>query len=475
MTEKELTEKIIKNKDKYFLWVSRPASIQRLTFLIRAFYRCIGTNTINFQGNKGDLSYYFERDKYKKAGMAFAASLNSEKAVAEHLLDYKKYSRELLAVGIKAKNLATDRSELLDIFPEYQKALDNFVFYLLTPFWVDDYIFPSLAERLKKTIAPGKYQAALEIISSPTTVFGYQKYHLTLARAKSKQDYRSLIENYRWVKEYSFQERLLDQELAIADRRQLAIGGLIDTAVKVPKVCQNNKRRLGKLLKRIKDKNLKTQIRLVNDYINIKTERIEVYKMFQADFRCFFYRLLELVKKKQKTACYENIISMTDEEILDFLRYGQKVNLVITKKRLALDFVSFGARGKMFFIYNHNLIKKIKKIFTSVLEDKRIKGVVVSKGIVTGHVRLIYSSKDLKKVRPREILVANFTTPEYAPAIKKAGGIITDDGGITSHAAIVARELKKPCVVGTKIATQVLKDGDLVEVDAEKGVVRIIN
>ena len=59
-------------------------------------------------------------------------------------------------------------------------------------------------------------------------------------------------------------------------------------------------------------------------------------------------------------------------------------------------------------------------------------------------------------------------------AIKKAVAIVTDVGGITCHAAIVSREMKKPCVVGTKFATQVLKDGDMVEVDADKGVVRIL-
>jgi pyruvate,water dikinase len=59
--------------------------------------------------------------------------------------------------------------------------------------------------------------------------------------------------------------------------------------------------------------------------------------------------------------------------------------------------------------------------------------------------------------------------------MEKAAAFITDEGGITCHAAIVSRELKKPCIIGTKIATQVLKDGDLVEVDANNGVVKIMN
>jgi pyruvate,water dikinase len=66
------------------------------------------------------------------------------------------------------------------------------------------------------------------------------------------------------------------------------------------------------------------------------------------------------------------------------------------------------------------------------------------------------------------------TRPEYMPAILKAAAIIADEGGITCHAAIVSRELGIPCIVGTKIATQALKDGDLVEVDADKGIVKIL-
>ena len=66
------------------------------------------------------------------------------------------------------------------------------------------------------------------------------------------------------------------------------------------------------------------------------------------------------------------------------------------------------------------------------------------------------------------------TTPDFVPLIRKASAIITNEGGITCHAAIVACELKKPCIVGTKIATKILRDGDLVEVDANNGVVRIL-
>lgn len=78
------------------------------------------------------------------------------------------------------------------------------------------------------------------------------------------------------------------------------------------------------------------------------------------------------------------------------------------------------------------------------------------------------------KVSAGDVVVSPMTTPDLLPAMKLSSAIVTDEGGLTCHAAVVARELGKPCVIGTKIATKVLKDGDTVEVDAEKGIVRII-
>lgn len=107
-------------------------------------------------------------------------------------------------------------------------------------------------------------------------------------------------------------------------------------------------------------------------------------------------------------------------------------------------------------------------------DTKEIKGTVASPGITQGIVRVCESVSDIDKIQLGEILVASMTRPEYLPAMQRAIAFITDEGGVTCHAAIVAREMKKPCIIGTKIATKILKDGDLVEVDAENGVVKII-
>jgi pyruvate,water dikinase len=96
-------------------------------------------------------------------------------------------------------------------------------------------------------------------------------------------------------------------------------------------------------------------------------------------------------------------------------------------------------------------------------------GTPASPGIGTGDVKILKSPKEISKVEKGDILVAPMTSPDYVPAMKKANAIITDQGGQTSHAAIVSRELGIPCVVGTKEATTRLKEGQIVTVNGESG------
>lgn len=109
-----------------------------------------------------------------------------------------------------------------------------------------------------------------------------------------------------------------------------------------------------------------------------------------------------------------------------------------------------------------------------------VEGAPASPGIKTGPVKILKNAKEISRIVPGDILVAQQTNPDYVPAMKKAGAIVTDKGGRTSHAAIVSRELGIPCVVGTGRATKVLKTGEVVTVNGSegkvyKGALRITN
>lgn len=99
-------------------------------------------------------------------------------------------------------------------------------------------------------------------------------------------------------------------------------------------------------------------------------------------------------------------------------------------------------------------------------------GVSVYSGTVRGNAVVVMNREQLQKVNENSVLIAPMTTPSYLPAMKRALAFVTDEGGMLCHAAIVARELKKPCVVGTTNATTIFRDGDNVEVDATNGIVQ---
>ncbi|MBU1036878.1 hypothetical protein KKF32_02485 [Patescibacteria group bacterium] len=120
--------------------------------------------------------------------------------------------------------------------------------------------------------------------------------------------------------------------------------------------------------------------------------------------------------------------------------------------------------------------KQVRRTTTgkSYQKIKSLTGTSACPGHAKGIVKIINLTEDMKKMNYGDILVSTATTPNIVPAMKKAAAIITDEGGLTSHAAIVSRELNTPCIVGLRIATKIFKDGDKVEVDADKGVVRRI-
>ncbi|MFA6227032.1 MAG: PEP-utilizing enzyme [Candidatus Paceibacterota bacterium] len=169
---------------------------------------------------------------------------------------------------------------------------------------------------------------------------------------------------------------------------------------------------------------------------------------------------------------------LSGEELTDYLIGGIRPDTEELKERIK-GFV-YSKKG---IILTDNTTENFRKVINGIGYDfvvkkhgniKELKGQVACGGKVRGKVRIIMSKKDIGTLEDGEILITAMTTPEYLPAMHKSAAFVTDEGGITCHAAIVARELKKPCIIGTKNATKVFKDGDMVEVDADKGIVKVI-
>lgn len=204
--------------------------------------------------------------------------------------------------------------------------------------------------------------------------------------------------------------------------------------------------------------------------------QIVYLKGFRKDaifFGCYALEPLHLEIAKRLGLTLKQVRFMADWEVVPALRRGSFSKRVLDER---MKFSVYYQKRLSGVIYTG---KKAERFLASLnIEKEEIKevdelhGTCACPGKVKGIVKIVNVPDEMGKMNQGDIMVAHTTFPALVPAMKKASAIITDDGGITCHAAIVARELKTPCIVGTKIATRVLKDGDRVEVNADEGIVK---
>jgi len=206
--------------------------------------------------------------------------------------------------------------------------------------------------------------------------------------------------------------------------------------------------------------------RLVKRYIYLDNLAADLYQYL-------FFLIVTLIKQKFEIS-YKDITWYSFQELEQLIKDNIKISkaqLHIRKNRVMVQIDE-----KIDFFYGRGLFKKIEAIIPKKLYKKirSITGNVACRGVATGKVTIIKGIKDVGKMKRGNILVSPNTYPDLVMTMRKAAAIVTDWGGVTSHAAIVSREFGIPCIVGTSIATQILKDDDEVEVDANIGIVRIL-
>lgn len=175
---------------------------------------------------------------------------------------------------------------------------------------------------------------------------------------------------------------------------------------------------------------------------------------------------------KQHKVEYKLLRWLTVGEVNDLI-FNNKTFYLIAAKKYENDNRRIGLMFSPGYAdVNKNIWEKIVKINDSK-QGNILQGVPASSGIYSGKVRVVLDiKKGSKTLKKGEILVTSMTRPEYLSLMSKAGAFITEEGGISCHAAIVAREMRKPCVIGVKNVTKILKDGDKVTVDGDTGLIK---
>ncbi len=258
-------------------------------------------------------------------------------------------------------------------------------------------------------------------------------------------------------------------------------------------------KKLQEIKEKLKDDDIKLEIKTINQkYKDRKKNYLELIKKFEKDIELLYlfkfysaycslkdYKpyirdkgnyyiknlFIEIAKRLDLTL--EQTLFLNEDEITNSLYKRIEINKEDINKRINDSFY-FCKDDKVTIITDKNELNKIDKILNRIEDIKEIKGLGVSPGTIKGKVSIILSTNDFPKFHDGEILVTSATRPDFVPLMKKALAIITNEGGLLSHAAIISRELKKPCIVGTGNATQTLHNKDFVEVDADNGVVRIL-
>lgn len=347
---------------------------------------------------------------------------------------------------------------------------------------LNNYLHEYLEEQKEKTGARLDINESFRILCAPKekSILIREKRHLAkiaMARSSAKKE-RQLLQHakrYEWI-EYGLQGRILDLKYFKDALESLK-------AEDPPRVIKRLDAEQSTLAKRQEEICSKFKIGISHKKI-FKIVRDSLAVRLYSKYAQFhgYYALEPILRKLGKR------YGMTVEE-LRFLSIADFRKL-LTEKHSSRDWgalarshkshsVHISDKGKTKIWIGDAAAKVMRKIKwheeeKENIQTENIKGQVAFKGLAKGRAKIINTVQEMAKMHQGNILVSHMTNPDIVPAMKLAAAIVTDLGGITCHAAIVARELRVPCVIGTKIATKVFKDGDHVEVDANLGVVKKI-
>ena len=384
---------------------------------------------------------------------------------------WKKYKAAFYNAATKLTRLAeevknADVSKLSDeeLAELVEKLKKTFMHYfglaILTIFYMDKLVTDR--EFLKEKV-PGLSENDFSIIFKPTKSAAHFDEEHALGKLDLKDDgaVNNHIETYGWIPCIEPNDAAWTKE-DIELRKKHLHGKDYD--------FEKTKKDFEALMQKLPEEQKKLAI-IINEIAYIKDFRDDVRFKATYDTAKVYKEAAERNNLNLDDVMYlidDEIVGMLKKEVTDFRRRidERKKGYIILKEKDTIKVITGDEARKLV-----NEIAPEKEIPDSVTE---IKGIPAMKGKVTGKVVLIKSNADLKRVDESSVLVACFTRPHYLMAMSRAKAIVTDDGGLTSHAAIVSREFNIPCVVGTKNVTKFVKDGETIEVDADSGIVRKI-
>ena len=470
------------------------------TFTLRKNYPVSTKYLITFV-EKGIFSYnYEENDMLRIAGFVFNKTLHQPdfldktiKKWQQFLVKYYKICKEIDKINLRRLN--DKKFEI--IFQRFSEAYCNeFSLGILADHLAVyfDYNIPILlrgvlprdkhnkiADYFKDLTQPVKRSFLIEekidllkillyiqkkvLINKKTNIkkLAEREWKVKYFLKKHSLKYNWILNSYAGAK-YLSDKYFLKQVVEMAGKKINASRELRKITPKLKNIIEKKKR----LIKEGRNnKKLKTFIKLVESFSYIQDQR-KIANLIATSYLITF--LKELSRRTK--------ISYKDLVFIYPLEFGK----ILKRKTVSRKMIQRRRNCVCLYIINKKLgvlegssarnLRKEMSHWSAETHIKEIKGISASSGSTSGEVKILRDPKEVAKMKNGNILVTSMTRPDFMPVVEKAKAIVTDEGGITCHAAIVSRELGIPCVIGTRIATKVLKDGDRVLVDANRGIVK---
>jgi phosphohistidine swiveling domain-containing protein len=338
---------------------------------------------------------------------------------------------------------------------------------------------PMLGERLKKLFTQTtakEYTRVFSILTSPLVLTFYRQEQrdlltiLTLPKEQQRTALQIHQQHYYWIYNSYFEGKILDTEYF---SKELHKSGNTEY-----KKSLNEIKAYPQSMKKLKE-SIYSMIHPDDEFLDL-VSLIETFSALQDERKKYQFmaeHFLELFVKEFSHRSGVDISLLKQlvlHELADVLKKPISTRLMNRKICFVID-----ANEKEIIHYDGTNAKALANQYleTTNIHQTVIGGTVASVGAsdhFRGKARIILTIKEIGKIHEGDILVTTMTSPDFVIGIKKAGAIITDAGGMLCHAAIVSREFKKPCIVGTEIATKVIHDGNIVELDCQKGTIKIL-
>lgn len=443
--------------------------------IYKPFQRMLGTGMpISLYVSRGQaLDFYYLEEDRKRFTDFMKKRLQSDEPFLRFLLsDYKKMFEPHLEFlkSLQKKDLtALPNEQLWEYFSEFKKSLNDYVGIMSLIVHIEKPIEEAVLHALRKADSSRIDSDALTVFSlTEKNYLAREEWALyqifLLPQSEQQKALQAHTKRFSYIPMYDY-----DYEPYPAKHFQKRLEEIrLDNGKKIVErhaQFEKNKIAFEKLIKKLK---LSESDELVLAGMHFLFNQKDERSHFRS-WDSFFGQKLYAEIGKRTSYPLQDLMMMLDSEIRTAMLENRKTELAERKKEMILTV----DREKPELLTGQKMRDFLAK---NLAEEKKreITGLSVSPGVVKGIARIILHTSELSKVTQGDIMVTPMTRPDFVTMMKKCAAIVTDEGGVLCHAAIVSRELLIPCVVGTKSATTTIKDGDTIEVDAIKGIVRIL-